>query len=199
MKNIGDYYDHYLKKDELLLICVFEKFIKTCLEFYGLDPCHDISSPGVSWDAVLKMTGIELEKISDIDKYYFTEKGLQGGTSYIAKRHAKANNKYMNDYDPEKPSTFITYHDKNNLYGWTICEYLPYAGFEWVKNINEFNINSINEKSDTGYFLEVDLEYADELHELHDYPLAPEKLAIPSDLLSKYCKEIADKYKKLAM
>ena len=66
MKNMGDYHDHYLEKDVLLLTCVFEKFIKTCLEFYGLDPCHYISSPGVSWDAMLKKTGIELEKISDI-------------------------------------------------------------------------------------------------------------------------------------
>ena len=93
MKNMGDYHDHYLKKDVLLLTYIFEKFIKICLEFYGLDPCHYISSPGVSWDAMLKMTGIELKKISDIDKYYFIEKGLQGGTSYIAKRYAKANNK----------------------------------------------------------------------------------------------------------
>ena len=101
-----------------------------------------------------------------------------------------------NDYDPKKPSTFIVYLDKNNLYDWTMCEYLPYARFKQVKNINRFDIDSINEKSDTGYFLEVDLEYPDELHELHnDYPLAPEKLAIPSDMLSKYCKEIADKYK----
>ena len=76
MKNMGDYHDHYLKKDVLLLTCVFDKFIKTCLEFYGLDPCHYISSPGVSWDAMLRKTGIEFEKILDIDKYYFIEKGL---------------------------------------------------------------------------------------------------------------------------
>ena len=171
-----DYHDHYLKKDVLLLTCVFEKFIKTCLEFYGLDPSHYISSPGVSLDVMLRKTGIELEKISGIDKYYFIEKGLRGRTSYIAKRYAKAYNKYMYDYYPKKPTTFITYLDKNNLYGWTMCEYLPYARFEWVKNINEFNINSIYEKSDTGYFLEGDLKYPDELHELHnDYPLASEK------------------------
>ena len=133
MKNMGDYHDHYLKKDVLLLTCVFEKFIKTCSEFYGLDPRHYISSAGVNWDAMLRTTGIELEKISDIDKYYLPEKGLPGGASYIAKRYAKANNKYMNDYDPKRPTTFITYLDKNNLYGWKMCEYLPYAGFEWVK------------------------------------------------------------------
>ena len=83
----------------------------------------------------------------------------------------------------------------NNLYGWAMSEYLPYGEFEWLENIDEFDINSISEKSDTGYFLEVDLEYPDELHELHnDYPLAPEKLAVSSDMLPKYCKEIADKH-----
>ena len=71
------------------------------------------------------MTDVKLEKISDIDKFLFIEKGSRGGISYIAKRHAKANNKYMNDYDPEKPSTFIISLDKNNFYGWTMTEYLP--------------------------------------------------------------------------
>ena len=78
---------------------------------------------------MLKMTGIKLEKISDIDKYLFIEKGSRVGISYIAKGHAKANNKYMNDYDPEKSSTFITYLDKNNLYRWGMSEYLPYGEF----------------------------------------------------------------------
>ena len=101
MKNIGDYHDHYLKKDVLLLIDVFEKFIDACLKYYGLDPYHYFSAPGLSWDAMLKMTNIELEKISDIDKYLFIEKGLRGGISCIAKRYAKANNKYLIDYDPQ--------------------------------------------------------------------------------------------------
>ena len=74
-------------------------------------------------------------------------------------------------------------------------DHLPYEGFKWLKNVNEFDVMSINEKSPIGYFLKVDLKYLDELHELHnDYPLAPEKLAVSSDMLSKYCKEIADKY-----
>ena len=100
------------------------------------------------------MTDVKLEKISDIDKYLFIKKGSRGGISYIAKRYAKANNKYMNDYDPEKLSTFITYLDKNNLYGWTMSKYLPYGEFNWLKNVNELDVNSINEKSD--------LEYPDE-------------------------------------
>ena len=117
MKNMGDYFDLYLKKDVLFMADVFEKFIDTYLKYYGLDPCHYFSSPGLSWDAMLKMTGVKLQKISDIVKYLFPEKELRGGIFYIAKRYAKANKKYMNDYDPEKPSTFITYQDMNNLCG----------------------------------------------------------------------------------
>ena len=93
MKNMGGYHDHYLKKDVLLLADVFEKFIETCLKFYGLNPCHNFGSPGLSWGAMLKMTGVRLEKIVDIDMYLFIEKRLRGGVSYVAKRYAKANDK----------------------------------------------------------------------------------------------------------
>ena len=141
------------------------------------------------------MTGIKLEKISDIDKYLFIEKGLRGGISHIAKRHTKANNKYTENNDPKKLPTFITYLDMNNLYCWAMSEYLPYGEFKCLKNVDKFDVN-LSKKSDTGYFLEVNLEYPDELHELHnDYPLTPEKLAVSSDMLSKYCKEIADRCK----
>ena len=83
----------------------------------------------------------------------------------------------------------------NNLYGWAASKYLPYEGSKWLKNIDKFDVMSVNEKSPIGYFLEVDLEYPDELHELHnDFPLAPEKLAVSSNMLSKLSKNIADKY-----
>ena len=99
----------------------------------------------------------------------------------------------MKDRDPTKPSKFITYFDTNNFYGWGLSEYLPYGGFKWLKNVDGFDVMSISEKSPIGYFLEVDLKYLDELRELHnDYPLAPEKLAVSSDILSKYCKEITN-------
>ena len=74
IKDMSDYHDHYLKKDVLLLVDIFEKFIDTCLKCYGLDPCHYFSSPGLSWNAMLKMTGVKLEEISDTDKYLFIEK-----------------------------------------------------------------------------------------------------------------------------
>ena len=195
---MSDYHDHYFKKDVLLLADVFDRFISTCLKYYELGPSHYLSSPGLSWDAMLKMEKIELEKISDIGKHLFIEKGRRGGVSYAAKKYAKANNKYMNDYDPEKPSTFITYLDKNNLYGWSLSEYLPFERFEWLKNFNEFNVMTINRKSDIGSFLEVDIEYPEELHELHnDYPLAPGKFAVSNDMfvvLSICCKNIANEY-----
>ena len=143
------------------------------------------------WDAMLKVTGVKLEKISDIDKYLIIEKGLRGGISYIAKRYAKANNKYISDYDSKKPSTFITYLDMNNLYGWAMSEYLPYSGFKWLKNVDEFDVNLISEKSPIQYIFEVDLKYPDELHELHNNnPLAPEKRAASSDMLSNYSKKL---------
>ena len=80
-------------------------FLKS--SYYGLDPCHYFSSPGLSWDAMPKTTKIELELISDIDMYLFIEKGMRGGISYIAKRHSKANNKYTQSYDVSKPRKFI--------------------------------------------------------------------------------------------
>ena len=101
----------------------------------------------------------------------------------------------MSGYDSNKPSTFITYLDKNSLYAWAMSEYLPYGEFELLKSVDKLDVMSINKESDVGYILEVDLKYVDELHELHnDYPLAPEKLAVTSDILSNYCKRVADKY-----
>ena len=132
MNSMGDYHDLYLNSDVLLLADVFEKLIKTCLDYYGLGLCHYFSSPGLSWDAMLKMTGIELELISDIDMHLFINKGLRGGISYIAKKHSKANNGYTECYDSSKESKFITYLDVNNLYDWAMFQYLTYGGFEWL-------------------------------------------------------------------
>ena len=124
MKNMGDYHDLYLKTDVLfLLLCdVFEKFIDTCLTYYGLDSCHYFSSPGLGFDAILKMTGIVLDHIKDIDMYLFFEKGTLGGISYINKRYARANNKYMKDYNAGADDSYIMYFDANNLYGWAMSQ-----------------------------------------------------------------------------
>ena len=94
MKNMGNYHDHYLKKNVSLLADVFETFIDMRLKFYKLDPCHHFSSPELSWDAMLKVSGL-LEKISVIEMYLFIEKVLRGGISHIVKRYSKGNNKYI--------------------------------------------------------------------------------------------------------
>ena len=197
LKNMGEYHDLYLKSDILLLVDVFENFRKTCLEYYKLDPCHYFTSPGLSWDAMLKMTDIKLELMTDIDMFQFIEKGLRGGISYIANRYGKANNKYMKEYDDKAPSKYIMYLDANNLYGWAMSQYLPTGGFRWMtqKQIDKTNLALYKEDSKKGFILEVDLEYPNELHDLHnDYPLAPEKVKVTENMLSDYCKSIADKY-----
>ena len=116
---------------------------------------------------MLKMAGMRFEKIADIDMYLFIEKGWRGGISYIAKKYAKANSKYMKNFDPKKPLKFITCLDRNNLYVWAMSSYLAYGRFKWLKNVDGFDVNSISEKSPIGYILEVDLEYPDELHLLY--------------------------------
>ena len=187
IKKLGEYHDLYLKTDVLLLCDAFEKFINVCLKNYGLDPCHYFSSPGLAWDEMLKMTGIKLETINDIDMYLFLEKGMRGGISYISKRYSKSND----DVD-------IMYWDINNLYGWVMgCNYLPYGGFKWLNKdeIDNFDIFFIKENSSIGYILEIDLEYCNELHDIHnDYSLCPEHISISYDMLSNYCKNIVDKY-----
>ena len=167
------------------------------MDCYGLDPCHYFSSPGLNWNAMLNVTRIELDLTSEIDMHLFIEKGMRGGISYIAKRHSKANNKYMESYDSSEESKCIMYLDANNLYGWAVSQYLPYSGLKWLnqKETVRFNVDSIEENSSIGYILEVDLEYPSEFHDLHnDYPLAPKKLGINQNMLSKYCSNIASKY-----
>ena len=93
IKTMGEYHDLYLVSDVLLLTNVLENFRRTCMQYYILDPCHYFTSPGLSWDAMLKMTNIKLELMTDIDMFQFTEKGMRGGVSYIANRYGKANNK----------------------------------------------------------------------------------------------------------
>ena len=104
IKSLGKYHDLYLKTDVLLLADVFQKFVKTSLDYYGLDPCHYFSAPGLSWNAMLKMTKMDLETISDIDVHLFIEKGMRGGISCIAKRHSK-----INDCEGSKEKKSIIY------------------------------------------------------------------------------------------
>ena len=142
MKTMGEYHDLYLQSDLLLLADVFENFRKTCLQYYKLDPCHYFTSPGLSWDAMLKMTGIKRELMTDVDMLQFIEKGLRGFISYIANRQGEANNMYVSGYNPEKPNTYVMYLDANNLYGWAMSQCLPTGEFRWMtgKQIQKVNL-----------------------------------------------------------
>ena len=197
LQTMCDYHDLYLKSDILLLADVFENFRSTCLQYYKLDPCHYYTSPGLSWDAMLKMTDIKLELMTDIDMFQFIEKGTRGGISYIANRFGEANNKYMKEYNKEKPSKYIMYLDANNLYGYAISQYLPTGGFKWLteKQIDKIMKKTILSDNEKGYMLAVDLEYPEGFHEMHnDYLLAADKMKVTNDMLSPYCKTIQETF-----
>ena len=171
METMRDYHDLYLKTDVLLLADVFEKFRNVCMDNYQLDPAWYYTSPGLAWDACLKITQVSLELLHDQDMLLMVEKGIRGGVSMITKRHGVANNKYMKTHDKESPSKHIIYLDANNLYGWAMSKPLPTHGFRWMKQ------EELEEWQDKPCILEVDLEYPHELHDLHnDYPLAPDHL-----------------------
>ena len=162
IKNLGDYHDLYVQSDTLLLADVFENFRDKCIEIYGLDPAHFLSAPGLAWQACLKKTKVKLELLTDIDMLLMVEKGTRGGICQAIHRYAKANNKYMKNYDKNNESSYIEYLDANNLYGWAMSQKLPVNGFKWENDLSRFNENFIknyNENSDVGYFLEVDIDY----------------------------------------
>ena len=177
-KNLADYTELYCKSDVLLLADVWETFVDVCFEKYKLDPSHYITAPSLAMDAMLKMTGVKLELLTDNDKYLFFEDSIRGGISTIMGRYAKANNKYMNDYNPDAPSSYIQYLDANNLYGWAMSQTLPVGKFKWLseEEIKDFEKNPNDIR---GCTLEVDLEYPKGLHDLHnEYPLAPQSMEV---------------------
>ena len=131
-KTLKDYHDLYLKSDFLLLADVFENFRKNCLKHYKCDPCHYYTAPGLAWDASLKETNQNLELLKDYDMLMMFERGIRGGITHISKRYAEANNKYMKDYNRDKPSSYIQCLDANNLYGWAMTQKLPTHGFKWI-------------------------------------------------------------------
>jgi len=132
-KTMGDYHDLYVKTDTALLMDVFENFRNICQEHYGLDPAHYYTSPGLSWDALLKKTRVELELLTDYEMHLFVERGMRGGICMAGKRYTKANSPYVAGFDPSKPTKYIPYEDANNLYGWTMSKPLPIRDFKWKR------------------------------------------------------------------
>ena len=194
-KNLGDYHDLYVESDVLLLADVFENFRTLCMADDGLDPAHYYTLPNYSWDAMMKRTGIQLELLQDYDMHLMVEQGLRGGISMISHRHAVANNPYIKKYDPKMPHKYLIYLDANNLYGMSMVQSLPHSNFEW-SNERDYQvlIDKYAENETEGCFVKCDLEYPEHLHDLHnDYPLAPERKLVDTNMLSPYAKAIQKK------
>ena len=205
-ETLGDFHDIYLETDVLLLADVFENFRKACLKHYKLDPAHYYTSPGLSWDALLKYTGVNLKLLTDVNKHLFVERGLRGGISMVSRRFCKANNPHLCGYNPQEETSYIMYYDANNLYGWAMSQPLPVGNFAWCfifPTLHQIRRWRPNRK--IGYILEVDLEYPEELHDEHNaYPLAPEKRVVPKEWMSPYQRALVagqpeDKTEKLLL
>ena len=141
------------------LLMYLKNFRNMCLKEYKLDPAHFLSAPGLAWQACLKKTKIKLELLTDLDMLLMIEKGIRGGITHAINRYAKANTKYMKDYDQRiKEPSYIQYLDPNNLHGWAISQKLPVDGFKWIdkslidKKFNRF-VKLINNKIDKYEYL----------------------------------------------
>ena len=182
LNNLGDYHDLYVISDTLLLADVFENFRNAFLSNYELDPAHFVSLPGLAWQNCLKKTNVELELLTDYDMLLMIEERIRGGICHAIQRYAKANNKYMKDYDKKKKSFYIHYLDANNLYGKAMTEKLPVRGFRWMDDISRIDEDFVRgyDKNDIkGYILEVNEDYPNKLQNLHiDLPFLPERMVI---------------------
>lgn len=128
-KTIGEYSDMYLNTDILLLAEVFECFRSLCLNSYQLDAANYITAPSLGWDALLKISGVNLELLTDINMLLFVERGFRSELSNCVHLHAKANNKFMENFVPEDENVFLFYFDIINLYGFAMEQYLPVGHF----------------------------------------------------------------------
>ncbi|XP_050516477.1 uncharacterized protein LOC126891343 [Diabrotica virgifera virgifera] len=169
-QSMGEYGMLYLKSDVLLLADIFENFRQVCLKEYKLDPAHYVTAPSLTWDAMLKYTDIELQLLTDVDMVHFFKNGIRGGVATCTKRMSIANNKFLSNFDPKKPETYIMYLDATNLYGAAMSQPLPWKNFRWLSDqeIEQFSVFYIDDDSEKGYVLEVDLHYPPNIHEQHN-------------------------------
>ena len=181
-KHWGDLTELYCLTDVLLLTFVINQYRKESYDNFQLDPLWYSTAPSFSFDACMKMTGVELTLLKDIEMYNFLEMGIRGGISVISQRNAKADNRYCTSVSDSE--NCLLYIDANNLYGWAMSQKLPISNFESYQ-ITEDEIQCFELSSEVGYIVEVDLKVPKELHDyFNDYPPAPEPLEIRDDMIS---------------
>ena len=182
LKHSGEYHGLYVQSDTSSLKDVLENFRNMCIEVYQLDPAHFLTTPGLEWKPCLKKGDVKLELLTDPDMLLMVEEGVRLGTFHAVHRNAKANKKYMKNYNEKEESSFLEYIDANILYGWAMSQKFPVGAFKWVRNVSRIDkdfIKKYDENSDIGYFLKVDIECSKELHDLHwDLPFLPERTKI---------------------
>ena len=164
-KNGEELPELYLKSDVILLVDVFEKFIKISIEEYGFNPLYCVSLPGYIWQCGMKYTNIKLQTLQDRDLILTLEDNIRGGISSIM------GDRYVQSDDNKK----ILYVDANNLFGWAMSEYLPYDECKFDRNVKYEEFLNTPDDSDIGYFIEVNLKYPGNIKEkIKHFPFAPE-------------------------
>jgi len=193
-QSFKDYHMTYLKSDVLLLADVFEKFRKVCMSYYKLDPANYLSAPSLAWDAMLLITEIELDLIYDLKILDIIERMKRGGLCFVgSKRHVKANNKYIDDFDPKKPSDYLMYWDANNSYGWAMSQSLPYKDLEFEEHKKLEAVLETADDAEIGYIVECDISFPVELHDrFKEFPPCPEDLLPELDWFSDYQKMVGE-------
>ena len=195
MHTFQDYHNLYLLLDVLQLADVFTSYRETCYEHYKLDPANFFTSPALSWHAMLLKTGASIELISDPDTHQFIEQNVRGGVAVASKRHVEANIPGTEEHNPDESPCALAYLDANNLYGFAMTQRLPVGEMEWMdegrrrevfgKDFEKIPL--LDDDSERGYILEVDLSYPESTHDAHmDFPLAPEKMGVHPSMLSAH-------------
>lgn len=200
MTTFGDYHDFYLRLDVCLLMDTLVSFRNTCLQSYKIDCCHHYTAPGLSFSAMLRMTKITLELITDADQMLMIESAIRGGLVQCNLRYAKANNLLLSDqhdYREDEPSSYLLYLDCVNLYGKAMTSPLPYGDFRWVDTAPDWS--SLPTDSPYGFILDCDVEVPATLHDkLQDLPLLPELSNPPGSSSKKLLATLYDKKRYVA-
>lgn len=192
--SLQDYMEIYMILDVLLLAAICEQFRLTTFESFQLEAFHFVTSSSLTYQAMLKMTGITLDTVPDTDMYLFLQSSIKGGIAQTSHRYASANNELCKDYDKQLEESSILSSDLNALYAYCMRLPIPYKNFRWLtqEELSRLDIYTLQQTDPIGYIIECCLEYGTHLHDLHNQmPLCPESRKIDPSEWSPYMKKLA--------